>query len=235
MLKGNITDYLFLDIETVPEYASYSEVPGNIKELWDKKSAYQRKQDETAEEFYPKAGIWAEFGRIICISCGFVDANRILRIKTFFDEDEKELLLNFSAMLSRFFQSRTYPRLCGHNGKEFDFPYIARRMLINSLILPSALDVSKLKPWEVPFEDTLEMWKFGDHKHYCSLELLATIFGIPTPKDDIDGSMVAKIYYEENDINRIVKYCEKDVITLVQLFLKLTQQQPFNDIVFVDK
>jgi DNA polymerase elongation subunit (family B) len=114
--------------------------------------------------------------------------------------------------------------LCAHNGKEFDFPYLSRRMMVNGISLPAVLDNAGKKPWEVKFVDTLELWKFGDYKHYTSLELLAYLFGIPTPKDDIDGSMVAGIYYQEKDLPRIARYCEKDVLTIIRLLLKFAGQ-----------
>jgi uncharacterized protein YprB with RNaseH-like and TPR domain len=229
----NLNSYLFLDIETVPEYSCYENVPEQVKMLWDRKTVYQRKNNESAEDFYPRAGIWAEFGKIVCISCGIIDRSNNLRIKSF-TGDEKNLLTSFSAMLEKFTSGKTGARLCAHNGKEFDFPFIARRMLINRLGLPAILNVQGAKPWEMPFVDTLELWKFGDAKHYCSLELLASIFGIPSPKDDIDGSMVAKIYYQDCDIARIAKYCEKDVITLTELFIRLTQSKRFDEVISVN-
>ncbi|MDR1897901.1 MAG: 3'-5' exonuclease, partial [Prevotellaceae bacterium] len=232
MLKDKISNYLFLDIETVPEYQNYEDVPEQLKRLWDKKSAYQRKADETAADFYKKAGIWAEFGKIICISCGFIDSSNTLRLKSFYG-DEKDLLVRFLEMLSKFCGNNKTAKLCAHNGKEFDFPYIARRVLINGLNLPPVLDTQNMKPWEMPFVDTLDLWKFGDYKHYCSLELLATLFGIPSPKDDIDGSMVATVYYTDNNLERIVEYCEKDVITLTKLFLKIKQAPEFQDVTVV--
>ena len=119
--------------------------------------------------------------------------------------------------------------LCAHNGKEFDFPFIARRMLVNSIKVPKILDVAGKKPWETTFLDTMELWKFGDYKHFVSLELLADLFGIPTPKDDIDGSQVAKVYYEENDLERIVTYCQKDVITTINIFLKYRGEEIITD------
>jgi uncharacterized protein YprB with RNaseH-like and TPR domain len=233
MLKENISNYLFLDIETVPEYSEYEDVPDKFKILWEKKTTYQRKNNETACEFYSKAGIWAEFGKIVCISCGLIDVSRNLRVKSFYSDDEKKLLSDFLTMLNKFFNSQMQPKLCAHNGKEFDFPFIARRTLINGMVLPPSLDVHGLKPWDIPFVDTMELWRFGDYKHYCSLELLANLFGIPSPKDDIDGSMVAKVYYEDNDLRRIVHYCEKDVVTLTRVFLKLNQEPPFNEIIIV--
>jgi uncharacterized protein YprB with RNaseH-like and TPR domain len=235
MLKDRISNYLFLDVETVPEYPDYESVPEPIKQLWEKKSQYQRKSDETAADFYSKAGIWAEFGKIICISCGVIDdgEERTLRIKSFYSDDEKMLLAGFTAMLDNFCKLRQFPKLCAHNGKEFDFPYIARRMLVKGLQLHPILDVGDRKPWEMPFVDTMELWKFGDHKHYCSLELLSTILGLPSPKDDIDGSMVARVYYLERDLARIVKYCEKDVASLARLFLRIKQAPMFDNIVEV--
>ncbi|MDR2026636.1 MAG: 3'-5' exonuclease [Prevotellaceae bacterium] len=233
MSKENVSDYLFLDIETVPEYPAYEKAPEKTQILWDKKTLYQRKNGETAGEFYSKAGIYAEFGKIVCISCGFIDSSYSLRIKSFYGDDETELLSDFSGMLDKFSQSRPQARLCAHNGKEFDFPYIARRTLIRGLPLPAVFNVHKLKPWEIPFVDTLDLWKFGDYKHTCSLDLLANIFGIASPKDDIDGSMVAKVYYEDRDIARIAHYCEKDVITLTQIFLRIVQESPFKEIITV--
>jgi predicted PolB exonuclease-like 3'-5' exonuclease len=215
----NISNFLFVDIETVSQYPSYDEVPEDIKLLWDKKSSYTLKDGETSAEAYKRAGIWAEFGKIICISCGYIpDSSRdSIRIRSFAGDDEKVILADFVASMTKFFQIKQNAKLCAHNGKEFDFPYIARRLLINMMTLPPMLDVGGKKPWEVPFLDTLELWKFGDYKHYCSLPLLTTILNIPTPKDDIDGSMVADVYYKEKDLQRIVKYCEKDVLAVARL------------------
>jgi len=214
---------LFIDVETVPQAASYGDLPEAIKALWEKKSMYFRKEGQSAEDVYERAGIWAEFGRIVCISVGFIHSRkgeRVFRVKSFFDDDEKTLLANFSKMLHTFFAKKKNAQLCAHNGKEFDFPYIARRMLINGLALPHMLDVAGSKPWEIPFIDTMELWKFGDYKHFSSLNLLTTIFSIPSPKDDMDGSQVAAVYYNDGDINRIVRYCEKDVLAVAQLLLR---------------
>ncbi len=219
----NIENILFLDVETVPQSASYDALPERTKELWEKKSAYFRKEGQTAEDVYERAGIWAEFGKIVCISAGFIhkrNGERVFRVKSFCDDDERALLAGFCEMLHNFFRKKKNAQLCAHNGKEFDFPYIARRILINGLRLPKALDVAGSKPWEVPFLDTMELWKFGDYKHFCSLDLLTTIFDIPSPKDDIDGSRVASVYYNDGDIGRIVSYCEKDALAVAQLLLR---------------
>jgi len=222
----NPTRILFLDIETVPRKASFEELPEVEQALWDKKSSWFRDQEEAAADVYNRAGIYAEFGKIICISVGLIlhQSNRYgFRIKSFYGDHEKTLLSQFSRMLEKFSEKdQTY--LCAHNGKEFDFPYIIRRMLINRLPVPGLLDVAEKKPWQVPFLDTMELWKFGSYKHFTSLNLLAHLFDIPTPKDDIDGSMVGTVYFEEHDLSRIVRYCEKDTLAVAQLFLRFRSQ-----------
>jgi 3'-5' exonuclease len=218
----NLEHILFLDIETVPSNPDFDSVPQELKKFWEKKSASFRKENETSESSYERAGIYAEFGKIIVICVGhitFREGAPSLRIKAFSGEDETKVLNEFSDMLKKFSANREID-LCAHNGKEFDFPYLARRMLINGLKIPKILDVAGRKPWEVRFLDTLELWKFGDHKNYTSLDLLAHLFGIPTPKDDIDGSMVAAVYWKDKDLPRIVKYCQKDVVAIAQLFLR---------------
>ncbi|WP_297693321.1 3'-5' exonuclease [uncultured Eudoraea sp.] len=224
--KLNLEDILFLDIETVPEVEEYAQLDDYKKELWEQKSQYQRKDEYTAEEFYERAGIWAEFGKIICISVGYFlikDGSRNFRVTTFHG-DEKKILKDFKRLLNEHF-SRPKNLLCAHNGKEFDFPYIARRLIIHGISLPYKLDLFGKKPWEVPHLDTMELWKFGDFKHYTSLKLMANILGIPSPKEDMDGSMVRDVYYEKGDLDRIVAYCELDVITLAQVFLRLRNEQ----------
>ena len=217
---------LFLDIETVPQYARYDDVPALEQNYWAEKSAYQRKDEITAADFYNRAGIWAEFGKIICISVGFFTPHqqpRQFRIKSFSGE-EVTLLTAFKSLLDTHFNGPKH-RLCAHNGKEFDFPYIARRMLIHGMDLPLLLNLFDKKPWEVPHLDTLHLWKFGDFKHFTSLKLMAHVLGIPSPKDDIDGSQVAQVYYEEQNLPRIVTYCEKDVVTVAQILLRLRNER----------
>jgi DNA polymerase elongation subunit (family B) len=211
----DLSNLLVLDIETVPQYSSYDQVPDQFKKLWDLKTVTQRKE-ATAEEFYDRAGIWAEFGKIICISVGIFTGGKKpgLRIKSFAGHDEAELLEDFSTMLTGQPASLI---LCAHNGKEFDFPYICRRMLINGVKFPAQLQIAGKKPWEINHLDTMELWKFGDYKNYISLNLLTSIFNIPTPKDDIDGSMVGHVYWNENQLERICTYCQKDVVATAQL------------------
>jgi len=213
---------VFLDIETVPQTAGFDDLEEKAQKLWEKKSSFFRTDEQSPADVYQRAGIYAEFGKIICISVGLVHTDqgvKKIRLKSFAGKDENQILVDFALLLKALQAKKSYS-LCAHNGKEFDFPYIARRMLINGLDLPVILDTAGKKPWEVLHVDTMELWKFGDYKNYTSLELLAHVFGIPSPKNDIDGSMVAAVYYEEDDLPRIATYCEKDVITIIQLLLK---------------
>ncbi|GAB1308186.1 3'-5' exonuclease [Urechidicola sp. KH5] len=222
-MKLDFKKILFLDIETVPEVAQYDMLSDEKKELFTLKTAYQRQEEDSPESFYERAGIWAEFGKIVCISIGYFskfDAERSFRVTSFYGENEKEILLSFESLLEKHFANPQVV-LCAHNGKEFDFPYIARRMIVHQIALPEKLNLFGKKPWEVPHLDTMELWKFGDYKHYTSLKLLTHILGIPSPKDDIDGSKVADVFYVEKDLERIVHYCEKDTVAVAQLLLRL--------------
>jgi len=232
---GNI---LFLDIETVPLWPTYEDIPDQQRMLWEKKATYLKKETETPETVYHRAGIYAEFGRIICISTGMIglhDEKRVLRLKSFYDNEEKTLLNGFADLIIRLCQKKEID-LCGHNAKEFDFPFIARRMLVNGIRLPLLFDVAGKKPWEIKHIDTLELWKFGDHKHYTSLDLLASLFQLESPKSDMDGSQVAQVYWQDKDINRIVSYCRHDVITTAQLILRFKGESPLkpDEIIVLD-
>lgn len=220
-----LRDILFLDIETVAATPHYESLNERLKEQWARKASFFRRDTGQTDEdlFHERAGIYAEFGKIICIAVGkFFDhesGELGLKTKVYSGHDEKALLLEFKAMLEKMDSSTL--RLCAHNGKEFDYPYLCRRMLVNGIPLPAALNLSGKKAWEVQHLDTLELWKFGDHKNYTSLDLLATIFEIPSSKDDIDGSQVNHIYHRENGLEKIAEYCRGDVVVLAQLFLKL--------------
>jgi 3'-5' exonuclease len=222
--KINLKNILFVDVETVPMVEDFHELPDAFKDLWIKKAKrIKGDEDITPEElFFEKAGIYSEFGKIVCVSAGFFygePGELKFRCKAFWDENEKDLLESFAALLSEKFNTQDH-FLCGHNAKEFDFPYMARRMLINQIPLPSILNIPGRKPWEVTFIDTMELWKFGDYKNYTSLALLAAAFSIPTPKDDIMGSDVARVYWKEKNPERIAVYCNKDVVTTARLYLK---------------
>ena len=228
----DITKILFLDIETVPQFTSFNQVPERWKALWEKKSnSIKRDSDLTVDELYPRAGIYAEFGKIVCISVGYFSSagsSYQFRVKSFYSHNELELLNDFCKMLAKYFNNPD-DLLCAHNGKEFDFPYIARRCVINKISLPEMLNTAGKKPWEIRHLDTMELWKFGDYKSFTSLDLLAASFNIPTPKDDIDGSQVWKVYWEENNLERIQLYCQKDVITVAQLILSFRGENLLNE------
>jgi uncharacterized protein YprB with RNaseH-like and TPR domain len=214
---------LFLDIETVPIKENFKDLSAPFQKLWEEKTVWQRKDDVSPSDFYKlKAGVMAEFAKIICISVGYLFVEKgenHFRIKSFYGDKEKQILTEFNSLLNTEFNKNQH-QLCAHNGKEFDFPFIARRMLINGLKLPKLLDIAGKKPWEINHLDTMELWRFGDYKNYTSIKLLAALFDIPTPKDDIDGSQVAGVYYQEKNLERIKIYCQKDTLTVAQLLLR---------------
>lgn len=236
MLKNiNYSKILFFDIETVPQTFDYNELDEKGQGLWDRKTRFiQQREDLNAEEVYEKAGIYAEFGKVVCISLGFVlqkEGETQIRIKSIANEDEIVLLQEFLDLLNSYYNSPDF-LFCAHNGKEFDIPFLCRRILINNLKIPYMLNVSGKKPWEIKHLDTMELWKFGDFKNYTSLDLLTYVFKIPTPKDDMDGSQVAKVFYQDKDLDRIIQYCEKDVVATIQLFRKY-QGDPLIDEEFI--
>ena len=223
---------LFLDIETVGSVASYDQLSERFQLLWSKKAAYFMNNDPSgsaASYYADKAAIFAEFGRVVCISFGFLFGHKNdlqFKVKSFASHDEKQILQEFADLLQRHYSDLPRQKLCGHNIREFDIPYLCRRMTIQGVLLPDALNIYGKRPWEVKhLVDTLELWKFGDFKNYTSLDLLAAVLGIETPKDDIDGSQVHATYYEDQDLERIMTYCEKDVVTTARVYLKLRHQQ----------
>jgi 3'-5' exonuclease len=224
-----LNNILLLDIETVSQYSRFDELPEGWKQLWAKKAEAllrNNSQDHTAETIYDRAAIFSEFGKIVCISCGVIHGsgeNKSMTIKSFYGDDEKKILGEFCDMLHKWTPgSQKY--LCAHNGKEFDFPYLCRRMIINDECIPDLLSIGGKRPWEINHLDTMELWRFGDYKSYTSLNLLAHVLNVPTPKDDIDGSMVAAVYWKDKNLERIVRYCQKDVITMAQVYLRLNRE-----------
>ena len=219
-----LRDILFLDIETVAITKSYSSLDERLKVQWSRKASFLKREETQTDEdlFHERAGIYAEFGKINCNSigkfCDSEDGGLGLKTKAFYGHEEATLLTDFKTMLEKLGDQI---KLCAHNGKEFDFPYLCRRMLVNGIPLPPALNLSGKKSWQVDHLDTLEMWKFGDYKHYTSLDLLATIFNIPSSKSDIDGSKVNYVYHQLGDLEKIKNYCVADVQVLAQLFLKM--------------
>ncbi len=233
----NPNNILFLDIETASQREFYTELDSDAQALWSDHTRSRKiikdPEQDTSETVYSRAAIYAEFGKIICVSCAYTTGDgegRKLCVKSFCCDEEVELLRQLHALLTQWGETkdaqgrpcvRTDRFLCAHNGKEFDFPYISRRMLINGIPLPEILNNYGKKPWEVMHLDTMELWKFGDWKSYTTLNLLAHVFKVPSPKGDIDGSKVHDVYYKEKNLRRIVDYCEKDVETLTQVYLRM--------------
>ena len=232
--KINLEKILFIDIETVPQYKNYNEIPEKLRLFWDKK-ALQLDKNIPPQEQYNKAGIYAEFGKIICISISYIRKHNdklALFVKSIYDHNEKNILLKFNSILDGYYNTENH-FLCAHNGKEFDFPYIARRTLINQIKLANILNTPGAKPWEIRHLDTLTLWRFGDYKNWTSLDLLTSLFDIPSPKTDIDGSMVGEIYWINNDLERIANYCQQDVVAVAQLFLRYLNKPIIkNDLIF---
>jgi hypothetical protein len=218
---------LFLDIETVPQHRQFDELEHVVQDLWCRKTQYMADRKGIGPDaLYETAGIYAEFGKVICIGAGYfkkLDDGYVFRVTTWHGDDEQLVLDQFSHWLQRFYK-KPFQALCAHNGKEFDFPYLCRRMLANRVSIPDALHLAGKKPWEIPHIDTMDMWKFGDYKHYTSVPLLAHTLGIPSPKDDMDGSEVSKVYYDEHNLERIAQYCMKDVITIGRIFMRFCEK-----------
>lgn len=217
---------LFIDIETAPCENSFELLHPTLQKLWKKKSALQFSEEEPGFSFENRAGVYAEFAKIVCISLGYFvqdESERILKIKTIASRQEREILEEFLDICNHFF--KTPQRMfCGHNIREFDIPFICRRMFIQQMQLPAVLqDLQNRKPWDNPMLDTMQFWKFGEYKNFVSIELLAHLLDIPTPKDDIDGSEVGRVFWKEDNLERIAVYCGKDVVTVAQVYLRLHQ------------
>lgn len=227
----DLKNVLFIDIETVPQFAAYEYLEENWKKLWSKKMNRYINEDVTAADVYERAGFHSEFGKIVCISAGCIVQNNEdsgFRVKSYYGEDEKNILIEFSDMLNKNFNSdECY--LCAHNGKDFDYPYISRRCLINGIPIPSIIDVTGRKPWEIRLLDTMDLWRFGDYKNFASLDLLAAVFGLASPKTEMDGSMVGKVFWLEKNLEQIKNYCQKDVVTMAQLLMRFKGMELLKD------
>lgn len=219
---------LIIDIETVPLTDDWFSLPEAIRNHWVHKMNFLHLSEEQkanpSSVFADRAGIYSEFGKIVCIGMGYItgrEGTQVIRLKSLKNDNEKELLQAFCSTVSHFKEQNKEIIFCGHNIKEFDIPYICRRMLINGLDLPECLDISGLKPWQVAHQDTLELWRFGDYKSYVSLDLLAQVLQIPSSKSDIDGSQVGATYWKEKDLERIAQYCLRDVYTTALVYMRL--------------
>jgi predicted PolB exonuclease-like 3'-5' exonuclease len=224
-----LENLLLIDIETVPQHPSFEGLSNDWKQLWEEKTQRSLPDFTSAAEFYPqRAGVMAEFAKIVCISIGyFTKQGNVLqlRLKSFFGDDEKKLLQDFITTVNQMESKNNKWSFAGHNIKEFDIPFICRRLLINGLHVPAYLDFQNMKPWDTNMVDTFQYWRFGDYKNYTSLKLLAAALGVPSPKDDIDGSMVADVYWKEKNLQRIATYCQKDVVTTGNIILRFKNKE----------
>ena len=220
----DIKNLLVIDVETASVVSEYEKLDDRFKPLWDRKAKKFDPDSDVSEVFAEKAALLAEFGRIISIGVGYFHLNdneeTCLRVKVFAGKDEKEILNEFKQLVEEKFDQKKLT-FVAHNGKEFDYPFLCRRMLVHGISLPVVLDFYNKKPWEIPHEDTMQMWRFGEIRNYTSLELLAALFGIESSKTDMDGSMVSGVFHQEGDIERIKEYCRNDVIVTARIYLRL--------------
>ena len=232
-MRVNLGNVLFLDLECVPQHSSFFDLDDGLKALWERKSdrlaTSMWTPDATADELYDnRSGIYAEWGKVIVISVGYfaksTDGPREFRVKSFRGDDEAQILNDFFDLLNTHYD-KSFHQLCGHNIKEFDVPYICRRATVHGIALPNIVDSSGKKPWEVNHLDTMELWKFGDRKSFTSLDLLCRVMDIETPKDDISGEQVARVYRDDQDVDRIKTYCEKDVVATARLLMKFLRRE----------
>ncbi len=236
-----IENLFLIDIETVSEKEHFHFLDDEWKDLWKEKNIKNLPLNTSAEEYYPmRAAILAEFAKIVCISFGYFKKENNewqLRIKSVCSENESDILSQFIATLKQLHSNNQQWIFTGHNIKEFDVPFLCRRMLVNGISIPPYIDFQNMKPWETPVLDTLHLWRFGDYKHYTSLKLLAAALGVPSPKDDIDGSMVGDVFWKEKNLKRISDYCQKDVVTVANVMLRFKGLPLLKDeqIIFVDK
>lgn len=228
-----LRDILFIDIETVPITPQLSDLGAEMQRLWDYRTQRYRATDvDLADYYFEKAGVYAEFGKVVCASIGFFAAANAdnsdyqLRVKSFYGHDEvNEVLLPFLNLLAKM-PDRYY--LCGHNIREFDIPFLCRRAVINQLSVPRLLNIADLKPWEVKHLDTMLLWRFGDVRNMTSLHLLCTVLGIETPKNDMEGKDVARVFWQDKDIKRIMHYNRQDIVAVAQLILRFKQLPPLD-------
>jgi DNA polymerase elongation subunit (family B) len=230
--KMPLENFLVIDIETVSASYNYSSLSEDWQHLWEEKVKRSVPEDTTVEEYYPqRAGVMAEFAKVVCISLGYFKNEKSVyqfRVKSIYGHNEKELLQNFISTVNQLEAVHHHWSFTGHNIKEFDIPFLCRRLLINGIAIPPYLDFQNMKPWETNMIDTFQYWRFGDYKNYTSLKLLAASLNVPSPKDDIDGSMVGQVYWVEDNLDRIAVYCQKDVVTVANIILRFKNMSILN-------
>ncbi len=221
---------LFIDIETASGQKDFALLSNKMQALWLRKAkSLPNPLSVSLEDLYfERAALYAEFGKIICIGMGFLYQDKekgiCFKVKTIAGDNEEELLSRFISFINDTYKNKELS-LVAHNGKEFDFPYLCRRMLVHSLEIPKQLQLQGKKPWEVVHLDTMELWKFGDRKAYTSLELLTEILGIGEAKSNLSGDKVNETYYKEGNLMVIEEYCKEDVVLVAQLFLRFNFQK----------
>ncbi len=223
-----LENFLVIDMETVTVSKDFDALEQSWQHLWREKATRSLPQHTTlAEHYLQRAGVMAEFAKIVCISIGYFKnegGSTQFRIKSFFDVQERDLLQHFVAVVTQFRAVSNHWVFTGHNIKEFDIPFLCRRLIVNGLGIPSFLDFQNRKPWQTNLVDTFQYWRFGDYKHFTSLQLLAAALNIPSPKDDMEGSQVGHVYWVEKDLQRIVTYCQRDVLTVANVLLRFKNQ-----------
>ncbi|HMG82569.1 MAG TPA: ribonuclease H-like domain-containing protein [Ferruginibacter sp.] len=237
--KIPLEDFLIIDIETVSQQPGFDLLSADWQQLWQDKVKHSLPDNISPGEYYPqRAGVMAEFAKVVCISLGYFKKEQgkyQLRVKSIYNIEEKELLKAFIQTVDQLYISNNNWSFTGHNIKEFDVPFLCRRILINDLPIPPYLDFQNMKPWETNMVDTFQYWRFGDYKQYTSLKLLAAALNVPSPKDDIDGSMVGDVFWKEKNIERIAFYCQKDVVTVANIVCRFKNLRLLNSdqVVFV--
>lgn len=234
----------FVDTETIPGYKDFNDMPEELARMYERKFGHELanndpdKFDNFEDHYRARAALYPEFGKIVCLVIGVIfvddkDKQEKLKLKTLCGRHEDKLLAEAAPIIDKF------DSLVGHNSKEFDFPYLCKRFYVHGIQLPQILNIAGKKPWEVSLIDTMELWRFGSFKGSTSLELFAHCLGLPSPKQDMTGADVAKVYYEMFDhmkdgelpfeaesaaIQKIGKYCQGDVVTLANCYRKLKYQ-----------
>jgi len=229
-----IESIIFLDIETVSLFPNLLLADDATKKEWARKIMKTNPTitpallDDTYKE---QAALHPEFSFITCISVGMVKGGKVYIKNIFgFDHDEERTLEIFCETMQKIIEKmeRLQPKLCAHFGKGFDYPFISKRMLVHGMTIPNILDSYGKKPWEITNLDTHEIWKMGGFNS-ASLSAIAHAFGIPSPKDDIDGSQVGHVYWVDSKIDRIATYCAKDVFALINIFRCMQGSPAFSE------
>lgn len=228
--KEDLNNLLYFDVETAGKYESYEDLAlqnPRLAKLWEKRAKYFRANTLGMEEmgdseiYSQKSGLEPEFGRVVCVSFGVWDGENH-RLTSFYGDNEQEILEKTAKIFSNAVSKGM--KICGHNIKMFDVPFLGKKMIFSGIDVPQNLLLWDKKPWEVPILDTAEFFSFGSWSHkFLGLDLLACSLGIESPKEDIDGSQVHNTFWGEKNYERIMEYCEKDVLTVMDVLKKVSR------------